>query len=377
MANCLALATVTATAAVACAASWPIDGRAQPVGTPSVAAVVDAIAGEAVDRGACVGIAIGTHMSGTQEFYAYGEVERGSGRRPEPTTEFEIGSVTKVFTTTLLAILARRHTVSLDAPLQNYVPAGVTVPTYAGRPITLVELATHTSGLPRQPQMCGDNFSDAQMFAFLSSYRLREAPGTHFLYSNLGVALLAHALAKAAGAPWATLVERDIAAKLGMRDTRLKLTDEERRRLATGYNQAGGIARENMPTWPAFNGAGALFSTVNEMQRFLAWNMGEVKSDLDDVLDELHRPRFPLQQPGAGIGLAWHTQPLGTGSSITWKNGRTLGYSAYIGFVPRAKIGIVILTNAASCPATRLGVRILATLAGHGPGAAESLEEDN
>ena len=150
MANCLALATVTATAAVACAASWPIDGRAQPVGTPSVAAVVDAIAGEAVDRGACVGIAIGTHMSGTQEFYAYGEVERGSGRRPEPTTEFEIGSVTKVFTTTLLAILARRHTVSLDAPLQNYVPAGVTVPTYAGRPITLVELAT-------TPRVCRAN----------------------------------------------------------------------------------------------------------------------------------------------------------------------------------------------------------------------------
>jgi serine-type D-Ala-D-Ala carboxypeptidase/endopeptidase len=359
------------------AASWPVDGRAQPAGAPPVAAVVDAIAGEAVDRGACPGIAVGTNRGGTQEFYACGEIERGSGRRPGPTTEFEIGSVTKVFTTTLLAILARRHIVSLDAPLQNYVPAGVTVPTYAGRPITLVELATHTSGLPRQPQMRGDSYSDVQMFAFLNPYRFREAPGTHFLYSNLGVALLAHALAKAAGAPWGTLVERDITAKRGMPDTRLKLTEEERRRLATGYNQAGGTARENMPTWPAFNGAGALFSTVNDMQRFLAWNMGEVKSELDDVLDELHRPRFPLQQPGAGIGLAWHTQPLGAGSSIIWKNGRTLGYSAYIGFVPGAKTGIVILTNAASCPATRLGVRILATLAGQGPGAAESLEEEN
>jgi D-alanyl-D-alanine-carboxypeptidase/D-alanyl-D-alanine-endopeptidase len=375
MANRLVLAM--AAAAVACAVSWPLDGRAQPAGPPPVAAIMDSIAGEAVDHGTCVGIAIGTNLNGTQEFYAYGEVERGSGRRPGPATEFEIGSVTKVFTTTLLAILARRHVVSLDAPLQNYVPTGVTVPAYAGRPITLAELATHTSGLPRQPQMRGDSFSDAQMFAFLSSYRLREASGTHFLYSNLGVALLAHALAKAAGTPWATLVERDITAKLGMPDTRLKLTDEERRRLATGYNQAGGIARENMPTWPAFSGAGALFSTINDMQRFLAWNMGEVKSDLDDVLDELQRPRFPLQQPGAGMGLAWHTQPLGPGASIVWKNGRTLGYTAYIGFVPRAKTGIVILTNAASCPATRLGVQILATLAGHTPGAAESLEDEN
>src|SRR5260221_10268273 len=127
------------------------------------------------------------------------------------------------------------------------------------------------------------------MFAFLGGYRLPRVPGAQYEYSNLGVALLAHALAKATGTPWETLVERDITSKLGMPDTRLKLNAEQHSRLAVGYNAAGGRAKENMPTWPAFNGAGALFSTMNDMRRFLAWNMGEVKNDLNDLLEDLHK----------------------------------------------------------------------------------------
>ena len=184
---------------------------------------------------------------------------------------------------------------------------GVTVPSFGARQITLVDLATHTSGLPRQPQMQGDSYSDAEMFAFLASYRLPRAPGTQFEYSNLGVALLAHALAQATGTPWPQMVQQEITARLGMPDTRLKLDDEERARLAIGYNRAGQRAKENMPTWPAFNGAGALFSTISDMQRFLAWNMGEIKGALpNSLLDELHKPRFALPRPGRrrGLGLA-------------------------------------------------------------------------
>jgi CubicO group peptidase (beta-lactamase class C family) len=192
--------------------------------------------------------------------------QRGARRSAAPaaTTEFEIGSTTKVFTTTLLALYARRHLVKLDDPLQRYVPGGVTVPAFGGRQITLLDLATHTSGLPRVPRIVGDSYSSNEMFAFLKTYRLTRAPGSQFEYSNLGVALLAEALAKAAGAPWETLVEREITSKLGMLDTRLKLDDGQRSRLALVR------AKENMPTWPAFNGAGALFSTVNDMTRFLA-----------------------------------------------------------------------------------------------------------
>jgi hypothetical protein len=74
-----------------------------------------------------------------------------------------------------------------------------------------------------------------------------------------------------------------------------------------------------------------LFSTVNDLMRFLAWNEGEVKSDLNDLLADLHKPRFALRRPGAAMGLAWHILPMGaSGMSIVWKNGGTRGYSSYI-----------------------------------------------
>ena len=241
-------------AAVLCAianavAIAPGAAQQRPQG-PSVEAVVTRLAGGLVERGECVGIAVGVDHGGKQGFYGFGEVERGSGRRPGPTTEFEIGSVTKVFTTTLLALYAHRHVVKFDAPLQDYVPRGITVPSFAGKPITLVELADHTSGLPRQPPHRGDSYAAAEMFAFLNAYRLTRAPGTKFEYSNFGVALLAHALAKATHTPWETLVERDITAKLGMPDTRLTLDGKQRARMAIGYDDAGARARETCRPGP-------------------------------------------------------------------------------------------------------------------------------
>lgn len=126
-----------------------------------------------------------------------------------------------------------------------------------------------------------------------------------------------------------------------------------------------------MPTWPAFNGAGALFSTTNDMMRFLAWNMGEVNSDLNDVLEDLHKPRFALNSAGGAVGLRWHLSPTGKpGSSIELKDGKTLGDSSYISFSAEAKSGIVILTNSARCPAVRLGTRVLT-----GPSGQETLHD--
>jgi D-alanyl-D-alanine-carboxypeptidase/D-alanyl-D-alanine-endopeptidase len=336
--------------------------------SPSVASVVSALVDEPVQRGECVGLAVDIDNGGEQGFYSYGSMIRGSGKPPAPTTEFEIGSITKVFTTTLLALYERRRLVKLDDPLQKYVPPGIAVPAFSGRQITLIDLATHTSGLPRVPPIRADSYSPNEMFAFLNGYRLTRAPGSQFEYSNLGIALLAHALARATGMPWEALVERDITAKLGMVDTRLRLDHGQRSRLAIGYNPAGMRARENMPTWPAFNGAGALFSTASDMRRFLAWNMGKTTSDLNDLLEDLHRPRFALARPGAAVGLAWQLIPFGKpGSSIVWKDGGTPGYSAYIGFSTHPRSGVVLLANTAKCPVQRMGTHILASLSGQAP----------
>lgn len=104
---------------------------------------------------------------------------------------------------------------------------------------------------------------------------------------------------------------------------------------------------------------------LSDMQRFLAWNMGEVKGALPDSLPEdLHKSRFALPHPGAGVGLGWHITPLGGGLSLVWKNGDTLGYSSYIGFVPQTRSGVVLLTNSKGCPAIRAGYQVLAALNG-------------
>ncbi len=341
----------------------------------SVASAVAAAVNEAMQRGECTGLAITVDNGGAQSFYGFGSLERGSAKAPDAATAFEIGSITKVFTTTLLALYEHRHLVRLDDPLQKYVPPGIAVPSFSGRQITLLDLATHTSGLPRVPPLHGDSYSPDEMFAFLNSYRLPRAPGSQFEYSNLGVALLAQALARATGMPWETLVEREITAKLAMADTRLKLDNGERARLAIGYNAMGMRARENMPTWPAFNGAGALFSTANDMGRFLAWNMGETKSDLNDLLEDLHKPRFALNRPGAAVGLAWHRTPFGKPSAaIVWKDGQTLGYSSYIAFSTAPKAGVVLLANAVKCPVVRIGTQILAALSGQAPATVEAPE---
>jgi serine-type D-Ala-D-Ala carboxypeptidase/endopeptidase len=356
---------------IACAAAFA--GSAHAAETPMASAVAS-LAGPLVERGECTSVAVGTNEHGTQSFYAYGEVAHRGGGAPTPKTEFEIGSITKVFTTTLLAIYAQRGIVKLDDPLQKYVPAGIKVPGFEGRQITLVDLATHTSGLPRQPQMQGESYSASEMFEFLNSYRLTRAPGTQFEYSNLGVALLAHALAQATGTPWAKQVRQEITEKLGMPDTRLAFGNQERGRLAPGYNRRGMPARDNMPTWPAFNGAGGLLSTTSDMQRFLAWNMGELKGELpDSLLAELHKTRFPLPRARSGVGLAWQIAPLGAASSVIWKNGGTLGYSSYIGFVRGARVGVVLLSNSNHCPLTRAGQQILGAVTGQG-GEAESFE---
>ena len=167
----------------------------------SVASMVSALASELVQRGECVGIAVAVDKGGERGFYGFGSIEQGTGQLPNVATEFEIGSITKVFTTSLLALYAHRHVIRLDDPLQKYVPPDVTVPTFSGRQITLVDLATHTSGLPRAPPFRGDSYSSNEMFAFRSTYHLTHAPGSRFEYSNLGVALLAHALQKATGVP--------------------------------------------------------------------------------------------------------------------------------------------------------------------------------
>jgi len=284
---------------------------------------------------------------------AYGHLEKGDPRPLNGDTIFEIGSTTKVFTSLLLADMVQRGEVALDDPVAKYLPPSVKMPERNGRSITLVDLATHTSGLPRLPTNMTPkdvtnpyaDYSVEQLYQFLSSYQLTRDIGSQYEYSNLGGGLLGHLLARRAGMDFEALVRSRICGPLGMNNTRITLTPEMKERLAVGHNQA----MDTVANWdlPTLAGAGALRSTANDLLTFLAANLGYTTSALAPAMAAMLKVRRPTGQPGLEIALGWHIYTT-NGKEIVWHNGGTGGYRSFMGFDPKARIGVVALSNAST-----------------------------
>jgi serine-type D-Ala-D-Ala carboxypeptidase/endopeptidase len=220
---------------------------AQESAADKTAAVLDPIAIEADIEAALVnridearntvGIVVGILAPDGRRYLTRGVRDRESGAALTADTIFEIGSITKVFTSLLLADMVERGEVALDDPVEDYLPDSVTVPSYNGRVITLVDLATHTAGLPRMPPVAnpGDVGAD-RIYEILSGYTLLREPGEQFEYSSLGVGLLGHVLSLRAGLSYEELLRTRVFEPLGMDSTTITLSDEQRRRMATGYD---------------------------------------------------------------------------------------------------------------------------------------------
>lgn len=325
---------------------------------------VDPLARPLVDDGLVVGLAIGILKDGQTQFIAYGETTKGSGTVPTADTIYEIGSISKVFTGTLLADMVERGKVQLSDPIQQYVPAGIKVPMFDDKPITIENLATHTSGLPRLPKNLNPadaknpyaDYTVEQMYAFLARHKLRRAPG-EYEYSNYGMGLLGQLLAARADTTYAQLLAQRITQPLGMSDTVLELSDQQRSRLAPPYNAA--LAAEHTWDIPTLAGAGAIRSTVADMLRFAEANLA---AD-DDRKDELplaramrlaQQKRFDIKG-GLAIGLGWH---IARDRFTRWHNGMTGGYASWLAVVPGHGIGVVVLSNTATERITQLGEQI-------------------
>jgi CubicO group peptidase (beta-lactamase class C family) len=317
---------------------------------------IEAILRERIDIGKqSVGIVVGLVDEKGPRIIRYGKVSRDSDRTVDGDTVFEIGSATKVFTGLLLADAVERGEMKLDDPISKYMPSSVKVPTRNGRQITLLDLATHTSGLPRLPDNlvpkdANNPYADytvEQLYAFLSGYTLIRDIGATYEYSNLGVGLLGHILALRAGTNYEALVLERICRPLGMTNTLITLTPELRSRLATGYNKAGKpVADFDMPT---LAGAGALRSTANDLLKFVAANLGLTKSDLWPAMQLAQAPRREASSPAmpdTQIGLCWHVSNK-SGTEVIWHNGETMGYHSFIGFDQKNRRGVVVLSNEA------------------------------
>ena len=334
---------------------------------PDLRTRIDALAKPFLDAGTVVGMTVGVLEGGERHVFGYGKLGAGNDTLPDGRTVYEIGSITKVFTGILLADLVRDGTVKLDQPVQELLPEGVTVPTKGDQPITLRHLATHTSGLPRmpsnfEPQDPKNPYADydaKRLYAGVQSAQLQSRPGTAYAYSNLGVGLLAHALARAAGKPYEVLLRERILDPLGMRDTAITLTDSMKERLAPGH-LAHGVPT---PSWDfdAFAGAGAIRSTVDDMLTFLEANLAGGQTPLTASLAQARELYAePAGQP-VKMGLGWH---FGLAPGGRWHNGETGGYHSHAGLLLENDIAIVVLANTATGKVDQLGSLLYPLLVG-------------
>ncbi|MDR7219712.1 serine hydrolase [Aminobacter aminovorans] len=304
-----------------------------------------------------VGIVVGTFGPEGRIIVSHGNFGAYYARPVDADTGFEIGSITKVFTTLLLAEMAGRGEVGLDDPVAMHLPATVHMPTRDGREITLTDLATHTSGLPRLPENMApaddDNpyadYSVEQMYAFLSAYELPRDIGSQYEYSNLGMGLLGHALSRRAGLSYGALVRERILSPLNMRSTADTPAVYMKSRLANGHDA------ELMPVlnWdlPTLAGAGALLSTADDMVNFIEMLVDQRASPLHDALATTLSIRRPVGTGDDETGLGWVISGSGD-DRIVWHNGGTGGYRSYLGFMPARGVGIIALSNTS----TEIGV---------------------
>lgn len=327
--------------------------RAQQVSVPSDSAI-RAILKDRVDTKRTVGIVAATLDHGRSTIFTAGSAG-AAGVALDGNTIYEIGSITKVFTASLLADMVARGEVELEDPVSKYLPSSVKVPSRNGKQITLLDLATQSSGLPRMPNNFhpkDDNnpyadYTVDQMYAFLSGYDLPRDIGSRYEYSNLGVGLLGHALALRAGKSYEDLLTERILRPLGMNDTRIVLNPSMKSRLAPGHTASGAVtANWDLPT---LAGAGALRSTVNDLLKFLAANLDSTSTPLGRVLATTHFARRDVDGARMRIGLNWHILSVG-GRPIAWHNGGTGGYRTFIGFDEAAQRAVVVLSNQSVSP---------------------------
>jgi CubicO group peptidase (beta-lactamase class C family) len=354
-------------AAAVLTAAAPLDAQ-RPIVVPSDSAV-RAIIKERVDAKLAKGIVVGVlDPDGRRRVFTYGV--SGTVRPLDASSVFEIASITKTFAGVLLAEMAARGEVRLEDPVARYLPTSVKVPSRNGRRITLVDLATHSSALPRElgshwPNDLADPFADITpdlLYAFLSSHKLRRDPGAQFEYSNVGFMLLSDALARRAGAAsYEALLRPRVLEPLGLGDTRVSLTPSMRDRLVLGHDQSGAV----VPSWHMhgrLGGSGALLSTANDL---LTWVAANLAADLDPARGPLatalraSHVRRRGGPPGQDIGLAWNRRALPAGDTIVSKNGSSGGYRAFVGYLPARRAGVVVLANS-SISADDIAIHLLA-----------------
>ena len=324
------------------------------------------------------GMAVALYIDGRTVFFNYGMAD---STRKQPVTSdslFNLASVGKVFTSSLLAQAVKQGEVALDDPVAKYV----TELQQGGdiRRVTLGQLASHTSGLHRVPQQYEPSHrgpsSLPDFIRYLNAWKADDGhePGKQDIYSNTGFVLLQLALQRRFNTPIAKLLEQRLLQPLGMTSTAMpvprpnargQIAPALRQRAVQGYavdGQPVGVPGNEQGTfnWP---GTGQMYSSARDLAVFLAANLGALPNNrpLQDAMALAQQGVFTVN-PRFTQALGWQLV-RNDDLTIVDKNGGLNNTSTYIGMIPQKRLGIVILANRGKEPATRIGRQIMLALA--------------
>ncbi|WP_454675998.1 D-alanyl-D-alanine-carboxypeptidase/endopeptidase AmpH [Achromobacter marplatensis] len=291
----------------------------------------------------------------------YGETAPGNGVEPDANSIFRIASVSKVFAADVLASLAAKGKLKLTDPLAKYAPDNARVETN-GRPITLLDLATHSAGLPRElpdpDAKPSDNpfaaFDRAYYWKWIGGNKPAYVPGTTTLYSNLGFGLLGDALAKAGGADYSTVLANEVIKPAGLADTTNVLNDAQKKRLMTGLDPFG-KPDPNATVPDVMYASAGIYSTASDMARWMRWHLDGAKQAreafaLDHVMwlpyDGLKSVVGTEVTDADGMGLGWVvTLPRNGSPLLLGKSGGLGGFMSYAVLSPNRDLGVFVVAS--------------------------------
>ncbi len=305
------------------------------------------------------------HPDGEVQYFSFGDSAIKSFEFNKNTI-YEIGSVSKTFTSLILARMIQESKVSLGTSIQATLPDTLNLVPYDSTKITLLHLATHTSGLPRLPSNFKPEkalnpyagYTVQQMYEFLDNYEPAQKPGTELSYSNLGIGLLGHLLVLESGMSYEHLLRHYITEPLKMDDTHIDVPPRKKDRFAEPYAAGTKVGRWRLP--PAFVAAGGIRSTASDLVTYLKAQMGLTETNFDEAIAMTHKTQFDINNKGIldKIGLTWfHSTKYDT---LIFHGGKTGGYVTFAGWNKEDQTGAVVLASGTQIgQVTNIGLRLL------------------
>ena len=352
-----------------------------------------------VQKNANHSLVIGIIQDGKTRVLSYGQLSKEKKVRPDGNTFFEIGSVTSVFTTSLMKLETQNRLFKMEDRIQDHFRDGVEVPNYryytctkvtynhpmtmdemereivSCRPdpwrgaacITFCHLASHSSSLKNNPKGLFSwnpiriakqkkdpyqDFTKEELYGNLKKMELPNEPGRFFRFSNWGIAVLGNLVADIANEPYEGLLKKRILTPLQLADTRITLSEEQKSRLAIGHDRRGKV----IEPWHFQSMAPALGikSSANDLLKFVQANIYTSNAKLEDAFAHVQGAQIDLHERKLGrftqMGYGWFTSTLNesTNLPVQWISGGTGGYRSFIGFIKDTETGVVVLSNSAN-----------------------------